>query len=100
MIESDYTVSMGDPLSRSACLEAPLSNLEGYWLHIQCGCGAAVYYPCKLMAKERGGHRTLNDVLLRLRCRQCKAPPAEIFITDDAAAGAMSGSAWRLGLSP
>jgi hypothetical protein len=94
---------MAEQLSRTAFLNAALSELGAYWLGIECGgCRASVFYPCKLLAKERGESLRVGDVVSRLRCRQCKGVAGHVFVTDDPAGGGQSGSshAWRVELVP
>jgi hypothetical protein len=94
---------MAEPLSRAAVLDATLGELAGYWLGIQCGgCGSLVYYPCKLMGRERGAGLRVREVLPRLRCRPCRDKPSRVlvFLTDDPTGGASGGKAWKVGLSP
>jgi hypothetical protein len=55
---------MAEQLSRTAFLNAALSELGAYWLGIECGgCRASVFYPCKLLAKERGESLRVGDVV-------------------------------------
>ncbi|MDP9151978.1 MAG: hypothetical protein M3O36_18805 [Myxococcota bacterium] len=91
---------MAAQLSRPDCLSSQLSELTEYWLDIRCSCGLSVYYPCRLMAKERGGALRLSDVLPRLRCRHCKARPERVLVTDDPSGGSPVAVAWKLVISP
>ena len=59
---------MTEPLSREALLATGLAELGLYWLAIRCGCGASAFYPCRLLAQQRGGALRLKDVVPRLRC--------------------------------
>jgi hypothetical protein len=86
-----------EPLSRADALQAPLGGLAGYWLHVRCGgCQNTVYYPCKLMAQERGaaGLR-VSAILPRLRCRTCRHAPAQVLLTDDPTGGTPEGAQGR-----
>ena len=95
---------MAERLSRDALLDARLSDLTGYWLEIRCGrrCGSSVFYPCKLMAKERGGALRVRDMIERLRCKQCRGTPAHVLITGDPTGGTQGGNqeAWKVALVP
>jgi hypothetical protein len=94
---------MAPQRSQAEFLAATLSELADYWLGIRCGgCGASVFYPCKLLAKQRGASIVVRDVLTRLRCKQCQSVAASVFVTDDPAGGGQSGSphAWRVELAP
>ncbi len=93
---------MAKPLSRDECLDARFSDLSGYWLSIRCaGCGAATFYPCKLMARQRGPALRVKEVLGRLRCKQCGSRDAAVGMTDDPAAGGRAtGVAWQVDLVP
>jgi hypothetical protein len=85
-----------DPLTREAFLDTLLGELDGHWLEIDCGgCGALTYYPCKLLAKERGTMR-VSDALPRLRCQHCKAKPARVLMTNNPARGLQYSDVWRV----
>ncbi len=56
-----------------------LLDWPGCSIELRCGCGLSSMYPCKLMA-SRHGNRTFADALPRLRCKQCKESPAELYL--------------------
>ncbi len=78
---------MTQPLTREDAFEQPLSELPGLWLEIRCICGVTTFYPCRLLAQERGARTRIRDVLHRLRCRTCTRRPASVALTDDATGG-------------
>jgi hypothetical protein len=79
--------------SREAFLASRLSELAGYWLEIRCACNLLVYYPCRLLAKERGASLVVGEVLPRLRCKKCRGAPTAVLATDDPSGGGQGGSA-------
>lgn len=94
---------MAERPTREEALSTPFAELEGYWLEIRCACGVHTYYPCRLLAKERGG--CARDVLGKLRCRNCRRRPDSVALTDDATGGVpgITGerrAPWRLALLP
>ena len=56
-----------------------LLEWPGCSIEARCGCGSSSSYPCKLMA-SRHGNGTFVDILQRLKCSRCKAPPAEMYL--------------------
>lgn len=94
---------MADPRSRDEFLAARLADLAGHWLQVECGgCRARVFYPCPLLAKERGADLRVSDVLGRLRCRHCGGRPMHVAMTNDPTGGSQGGAtmAWTVGLVP
>jgi|HubBroStandDraft_6_1064221.scaffolds.fasta_scaffold2012541_1 hypothetical protein len=89
---------MTDPPTREIFLETQLGELDGHWLEIYCGgCGARTFYPCKLLAKERGT-MPVADALPRLRCQHCKARPVRVLMTNNPARGLQYADVWRVSL--
>jgi hypothetical protein len=70
---------VAEPRSREAFLTGRLGELDGHWLEIRCGvCGALVFYPCKLLAKEGRGSMRVADLLPRMAQmpdRPARRPP-------------------------
>jgi hypothetical protein len=59
---------------RSAILASPLSELSGFCLAVDClapGCGGERSYAVAALARFYGAHRTVGDVLRRMRCSGC-----------------------------
>jgi hypothetical protein len=89
---------MTGPRTREAFLDAQLDELAGHWMEIHCGgCGARTFYPCKLLAKERGTMR-VSDAIPRLRCQHCKARPVSVLMTNNPARGLQYPDVWRIPL--
>jgi hypothetical protein len=57
----------------------------------------------KMMAESYGTHRSLGEILPKLRCRQCGQAPKEIELTDDptrnASGKVRNTDAWAIDLS-
>lgn len=85
---------------RRAALAAPLTALDGWWLHVSCaGCGASTSYPLRLMV-QRHGSGSLAQVVNRLNCKRCRRGPASVVLTDDPTAGSVGAipPSWRVEL--
>lgn len=57
-----------------------LADLVGFWLEISC-CKGQVTYPVTLMLKTHGDQQ-LADAVRKLRCKECKGPPTEVWLTE------------------
>ena len=69
-------------------LDAPLSDLTGWWLQSTCDCGRSVTIPCRMLRDRVGPHRTLYHVLPRLRCSTCGGIFTSIVAVTNPASGA------------
>jgi hypothetical protein len=54
-----------------------LSDWPACSLELKC-CGMTIY-PLRLLAQQHGD-RTFVEILRRLRCKQCKRPPAPVYL--------------------
>ena len=85
---------------RALALAATVGTLRGHWIETRC-C-RAVSIPLLAMAREGHAHRTLADVVMRLRCTSCGKPPRSVELIENAAmigAGMYGGRApWRVRL--
>ena len=61
--------------------EAPIWTLP-WWLGIKCDCGGGSTYPLRLMAAKIGWRNTLRQVVPRLKCKACGAPPSSVYLVD------------------
>jgi len=76
-------------------LAARLADLTDSWLEVRC-CRGVVFLPLRRLAMDRGGGRSVRDVVTRLRCRHCRAHPALVALV-----GVPTGSApGRAGAPP
>jgi hypothetical protein len=58
-----------------------------------------VHLPLRLMVASGAGSLSLADVIVRLRCEKCGAPPIRIALEEDAAAaspGRMGACGWKV----
>ena len=77
------------PGDRAAILACSVRSLRQYWLDARCGCHRETLIPLLMVAANRGlADRSLADVLIQLRCRQCGERPASAALLEDGAAGA------------
>ncbi len=67
---------------------------------LDCPNRPIVSAPCKLLARQCGGHTLIRDVLRRLKCRHCGGRRLRVEATDDVAAGSHGGKPgwWRITL--
>lgn len=72
---SAYHLGMHPPPFR---LTHRLSDWLACNLELTCCRGQSVY-PLRLLV-QRHGDRTFAELLPRLRCRQCKSPPAPVYL--------------------
>ena len=50
------------------------------WLEVHCAvCKSTILHPTKLLA-ERHGNRSFQEVLGRMRCKKCGAPPETVYL--------------------
>ncbi len=87
---------------RRAALAAPVSALDGWWLHLRCPqCRESSSYPLRLLV-ERHGRGSLQQVVERLCCKRCRRPPLSVVLTDDPTAGSIGAlpPSWRVELLP
>jgi hypothetical protein len=87
------------PGDRAVLLACSVRTLRGFWM--EATCCRTVFLPLRLMASNRSlADRTLADVLVQLRCRECHQRPASAALVGDAAgqASGRSGSppGWRV----
>jgi hypothetical protein len=82
-------------------LDLRIADLSGWWLDIHCpACrGRSGSLAFQYVETHRPGLR-LGDVLRRLRCRECRQPPARVTMLGDATdrapgRGAVLGG-WRI----
>jgi hypothetical protein len=86
-----------EKLSPEEYLARRVDQLDGHWLELQCGCGAQVFYPFKLLTKTCGAKR-VDQIHRRFRCRQCGGRPVRVGVTNDPARGPQYPDAWSLTL--
>ena len=67
---------------------AGLADLAGWWLEVRCACGRRSFPPLRLMAARYGWQTPLGDLMPRLRCTKCRAPPATVDLVANPADGA------------
>ena len=72
------------PFDRAIALTCTLQTLRGRWLYVRCACQASCCHPVRLMLRKdpSAAGQTLADVLVRLRCNTCNAPPASVHLTE------------------
>lgn len=58
--------------------DARLSALITCWIEIQC-CKGKIDYPVKLMLRRHPDMR-LGEAIGKLRCRQCRGKPREVWL--------------------
>jgi hypothetical protein len=63
-------------------LAARLADLTDAWLEVRC-CRGVVFLPLRQLAIDHGGGRSMRDVVVRLRCRHCRAHPALVALVGD-----------------
>lgn len=85
------------PRSPEAFLGARVDELDGHWLELHCGCGARVFYPFKLLAKQCGAKR-VDEVQGRFRCNQCGGRPVRVGVTNNPARGPQYEDVWTVTL--
>ena len=83
--------------SPEAYLAARVDQLDGHWLELQCGCGAKVFFPFKLLAKTCGAKR-VDQIHERFRCKQCGGRPVRVGVTNNPARGLQYPDAWSVTL--
>ena len=76
-------------------LSMKLRDLGEAWLSLRC-TSRTTQIPMKMMAESYGTHRSLGEILPKLRCRQCGQAPERIELTDDPTRNA-SGKARNTG---
>jgi hypothetical protein len=64
------------------CPTTTLAELDGWWIELRCGC-RVVYMPCKLLARDRGGHHQAGEIARRFRCRDCGGRAVAPALTAD-----------------
>jgi hypothetical protein len=83
-------------------LSTKLRDLGDAWLTLRC-TSRTTQISMKSMAESYGTHRTLGEILPKLRCRLCGQAPGEIELTDDpkrnASGKARNKEAWVIDLS-
>ena len=83
-------------------LSTKLRELGETWLSLRC-TSSTTQIPMKMMAESYGTHRSLGEVLTKLRCRQCGQAPDRIELTDDSTRNASgkerNTGAWAIDLS-
>ena len=80
---------------RALALAATVATLRGHW--IETSCCRHVSIPLVVLARQGQAHRTLADVVIRLRCTSCNQPPQSIDLIENAA---MIGAAMYGGRAP
>jgi hypothetical protein len=79
-----------------------LRDLGDAWLSLRC-TSRTTQISVKSMAETHGTHRSLGEILPKLRCRQCGQAPGEIELTDDptrnASGKTRNTEAWAIDLS-
>lgn len=88
------------PFDRAVALACRAVTLRAYVLELRC-CGVTML-PLRLLCRD-GWHssRSLADISVRLRCRQCGKPPAGVALleTSQAVPEAYGGpQGWRVHL--
>ncbi|HKM65134.1 MAG TPA: hypothetical protein VJY39_21860 [Acidisphaera sp.] len=83
------------PPDRTLARAATVGTLRAHWLETRC-C-RSVSLPLQVIARQGHAHRTLADVVVRLRCSSCGEPPASIELIEHAA---MVGAAMYGGRPP
>jgi hypothetical protein len=77
---------MPAPRSPEAYLRARVDELDEHWLELECGWGAKVFYPFKLLAQRCGANR-VDEVHGGFRCRHCGGRPVRVGVTNNPARG-------------
>jgi hypothetical protein len=72
-----------------------LAELDGWWIELLCGC-RVVFMPCRLLARDRGGHHQAGEIARRFRCRQCGEKAQAPALTPDPQALYHTGKAQGL----
>jgi hypothetical protein len=60
-----------------------LADLGSAWLALGCQCGRTVYLPLPKLRSQHGPAARLDDLVARMRCSGCSAPPRSAQIVDD-----------------
>ncbi len=64
--------------------DATLAEADGWWFEVGCSpCRRSCHPPCRLLARQIGGHHRIGDVAERLSCEQCRQKPALVELVDD-----------------
>lgn len=71
------------PADRAILLACPVGSVQDYWLQVRCPRGHSAALPCRLLAREGHGRRTIAEFLMRPWCRQCGSRPSEAVLVDD-----------------
>ena len=61
------------------CQTHPLSEWPDCTVEIACRCGRSAKAPVRLL-RERHGDPTFAELVPRLRCQGCGAPPAPVYL--------------------
>ena len=71
-------------------LNAPLADLAGTWLRLEC-CKGTPFLPLRLLAGPTRPQARLRNVLPRLRCKNCHGRPATVVLIENPAGQAHGG---------
>lgn len=69
-----------EPFPREIPWDTPISDISGFWLHIE-GAKSTTEYPLRLMAAQRGWNVTLREIVPRLKDEH--GPPLRVLLTDN-----------------
>ena len=81
------------PFDRAIALACTLPALRARWVHLRCGCGASHGLPIRLvLAENRAAARwTLADLVVRVRCKQCRGKALTLHLAEESTPGGYRG---------